>query len=87
MALARRRREADFCARRMRLVWRDVLVDEGVLLGVVTVSWEELEYSVVSMDGYVGVEGRWASCSARLGECASIWMGSGMCDLTQGRTL
>jgi hypothetical protein len=86
----RRLREADFCvgARRQRLDCSEV--EESMLIGVAVRASLSVEAFVVLLDSttlIVGVDGLCASCFARPGECASICIGNGTPDLTQGLTV
>jgi hypothetical protein len=86
--LARKLREDDFCVRRRQL---ERLDEEAVsvLFGVVLLSLyrETSDVSLNSRTRRVGIVGLCERWSGSLGGCASICMGSGTRDRTQGRTL
>lgn len=89
LSLVRKVRDADLGVRRLRLECPDV---ESMLIGVaVSVllppNSDAVVFSLDSTTLIVGVDELCESCFARPGECASICIGSGTPDLTQGRTV
>lgn len=74
-------RDAELCARRRRLERSGV--EESILAGVAV---RESRFSPPTTL-IVGVERLGDSCFTRLGECASMHIGSGTPDLTHGLTV